>query len=275
MLQYQGLARTWALLALLAAFLLPVQAVAVLSQADLSNPAAICEGAARQAAAEYGVPADILGALTLTETGRRLDGHVRPWAWSVNAEGAGSWFDDPASALAFAEDRVALGRPNVDIGCFQINYRWHGANFPSVAAMFDPLTNARYAASFVLQLYQETGDWRAAAGAFHSRSPGNARKYLARFDELYVMLQSRGFDGLTDSPETYNEFADAAPMPEEKVRAAREKLTLLGAPLGTPLTGMAGSLAVIGETQGPLISGDTGAVPLAGEPSLWASALTP
>ena len=263
------------LLALLLAMITPMPSPAAISPADPIDPAAICERAALQAAAEFGVPDSILGALTLTETGRRLNGLVRPWAWSVNAEGAGSWFDDPASALAFAEDRVALGRPNVDIGCFQINYRWHGENFPSVAAMFDPLTNARYAASFVRQLHQETGDWRAAAGAFHSRSPANASKYLARFDELHAMLQSRGFEGLTDSPETYNEFADAAPMPEEKVQAAREKLTLLGAPLGTPLTGMAGSLAVIGESQGALIGGDAGIAPVAGEASLWASALMP
>ena len=105
-----------------------------------------------------------MAGLTLTETGRRRDGVVRPWAWSVNAEGEGSWFDDPASALAFAEDRIALGRRNVDIGCFQINFRWHGENFPSVAAMFDPLTNARYAADFVRPCMQKpvTGGARQA-----------------------------------------------------------------------------------------------------------------
>ncbi|MFV0302834.1 MAG: hypothetical protein ACK5IP_18525 [Paracoccus sp. (in: a-proteobacteria)] len=262
-------------LAVLLALILPGRLFAAMSPAGATAPAAICEQAALRAGEEFGVPASILGALTLTETGRRLDGIVRPWAWSVNAEGAGSWFDDPASALAFAEERVAMGRPNVDIGCFQINYRWHGAEFPSVAAMFDPLENARYAAGFLRRLHDETGDWRAAAGAFHSRTPANAGKYLARFDQLHAMLQARGPMGLTDSPETYNHFADAAPMPEEKVRAAREKLTLLGAPPGTPPTGMAGSLAVIGESRGALIAGDTGIAPLTGEPSLWASALAP
>ncbi|HWL58717.1 MAG TPA: hypothetical protein VNQ78_18855, partial [Paracoccus sp. (in: a-proteobacteria)] len=131
-------------------------------------PAAeVCEWAALKAAEEAGIPPEILGALTLTETGRRLDGVVRPWAWSANAEGEGTWFDDPESAVAFAEDRVAAGRPNIDIGCFQINYRWHGENFRSVAQMFDPLENARYAARFVRQLHDELGDWRRAAGAFH------------------------------------------------------------------------------------------------------------
>lgn len=250
-------------------------ALAALPSAEALHAAESCEYAAMTVASEAGIPPEIMGALTLTETGRRLGDAVRPWAWSVNAEGSGSWFNDPASALAFAEERVAMGRPNVDIGCFQINYRWHGENFPSVAAMFDPMTNARYAARFVRDLYQETGDWRAAAGAFHSRTPQNASKYLARFDELHALLRERGPLGLTNSPETYNQFAMAAPMPEDKVRAAREKLTLLGAPIGTAPTGMAGSLAVIGDSRGSLIATDGGLAPVAGQPSLWASARTP
>lgn len=223
----------------------------------------VCEWAAQQAAQEYGVPPDIMGALTLTETGRRLEGLVRPWAWSANAEGEGTWFDDPASAVAFAEDRVAQGRTNIDIGCFQLNYRWHGENFSSVAQMFDPLENARYAARFVRGLYADTGDWRAAAGAFHSRTQVHAQKYLARFDTLRQMLRERGFQGLTDGPETYNSFASIASGQRKQVR---ERVMLLGAPLGTGVTGTPGSLAAIGQgrgttlirTRGPLLLASRG-----------------
>ncbi len=154
--------------------------------------ASVCEQAALQAAAESGVPPDILTALTLTETGRKLNGRLRPWAWSVNAEGAGNWHDDPRSLLAFAEERVRQGRTNMDLGCFQINYRWHGDQFASLSDMLDPLSNARYAARFVRELYGESGDWRAAAGAFHSKTPQYATKYLARFDQLRAMLNQHG-----------------------------------------------------------------------------------
>ena len=252
----------------------PAAARANRGEPPTDYPAAVCEQAAMQAAQESGVPVDILAGLTLTETGRRRGGIVRPWAWSANADGAGSWFEDPASLLAFVEDRIAMGRPSVDVGCFQLNYRWHGENFASVAAMLDPMTNARYAAQFVRQLYMETGDWRAAAGAFHSRTPEYANRYLARFDELRALYRQNGFAGMVGSPETYNDFADAAPMPAEKVRRAREKLTLLGAPLGTPLTGTAGSLAVIGDSRGSLLAasavtplfGDGGALIAGAEP---------
>lgn len=209
----------------------------------------VCEWAAAQASRESGVPVDILAALSLTETRRRVDGAVRPWAWSANSEGAGQWFDDPESAIAFAEGRVRDGRYNLDIGCFQLNYRWHGENFSSVRQMFDPLENARYAARFVSQLYAESGDWRTAAGAFHSRTASNANRYLARFDTLHAMLKDRGPLNLTDSPGTYNSFAAVQPSRKR----AREKLMLLGAPLGSVNEGGRGSLAVVGGARGGLM----------------------
>lgn len=243
------------------------------ASAAVSPAAEICEWAAQQAAGESGVPADIMGALTLTETGRRLDGVVRPWAWSANAEGEGTWFDDPTSAIAFAEDRVAQGRTNIDIGCFQLNYRWHGQNFTSVAQMFDPLENARYAARFVGQLYAEMGDWRRAAGAFHSRTQVYAQRYLARFDTLRDMLNQRGFQGMTGSPETYNSFAAIDSGQRKRVR---ERVMLLGAPLGSAVTGRPGSLAVLASgpspivaARGPMIAVRAPALTDGGGASLW------
>lgn len=239
------------LIAFLGLLLWASPAVASADAAD--QPAAVCEWAAMTAAQEAGIPPDILATLTLTETGRRRNGIVRPWAWSVNSEGAGSWFEDPAEALAFAQERIEQGRFNLDIGCFQLNYRWHGENFPSVVEMFDPLENARYAARFVRDLYGEMGDWRRAAGAFHSRTPMYANRYLTRFDELRAAFLARGFEGMTDAPGTYNQFALAAPVAPEKVARARERLTLLGAPLGSARTGSPGSLAVVASSRGALI----------------------
>lgn len=215
----------------------------------------VCEWAARQAAEESGVPIDILGALTLTETGRRMEGAVRPWAWSANAEGEGTWFDEPQSAIAFARDRVDQGRTNLDIGCFQLNYRWHGENFASVEQMFDPLENARYAARFVRQLHDQTHDWRAAAGAFHSRTRVHADRYLQRFDTLRAMLQQRGFQGMSEGPETYNSFAA---ITSGQRKAVRERVMLLGAPMGTEVTGTPGSLAAIGQGRGATLTAGRG-----------------
>lgn len=232
------------------------------------SPADLCEHAVYRVAAETGVPADILGALTLTETGRRHQGRVRPWAWSVNAAGKGSWFDSSARALDYVRDRLARGRRNVDIGCFQLNYRWHGQEFGSVQEMFDPLENARYAARFLRQLYAETGDWRAAAGAFHSRRPEHARRYLVRFDQLRTALKQRGGGAMAHAPETYNSFADAAedvvdvpghmmPSPGQRQQPRRPRVMLLGAPLGSSRNGRPGSLAVMASGRGSLLGNHT------------------
>lgn len=147
-----------------------------------TDTAGLCEQAARDAAEATGVPVSVLRAITLTETGRRAGGQTRPWPWSVNMEGEGHWFDTAVAAAAYAQSQADMGARSFDVGCFQINYRWHGTAFPSIAAMFDPTANAAYAARFLKELYAETGDWSLAAGAYHSRSPDLAVVYRARFD---------------------------------------------------------------------------------------------
>lgn len=141
----------------------------------------ICRAAAQLVAAESGVPLNVLLAISLTETGRRQDGRLDPWPWTVNMEGEGRWFASRAAAQAFAMAGFQRGARSFDIGCFQINYRWHGKAFASVAEMFDPLTNARYAANLLASLYAEKGGWPAAAGAYHSRTPKYANRYSRRF----------------------------------------------------------------------------------------------
>ena len=49
--------------------------------------------------------------------------------------------------------------------------------FASLADAFDPEENADYAARFLRQLYAETGNWTAAAGLYHSRTPLLAASY--------------------------------------------------------------------------------------------------
>ncbi|MXQ08167.1 transglycosylase SLT domain-containing protein [Alphaproteobacteria bacterium GH1-50] len=145
---------------------------------------AICRSAAQIAADRVGIPVEILHAISLTETGRRMAGQTRPWPWTVNMEGKGVWFDDPGKALEYARTHHARGARSFDVGCFQINYRWHGNAFQSIEHMFDPVSNAVYAARFLKSLHAEFGDWTRAAGAYHSRTPKFARKYEARFERF-------------------------------------------------------------------------------------------
>ena len=164
--------------------------LAVFAAPPVMAEPALCDAAARDAARETGVPVELLLTLTRVETGRGgVDGAPEPWPWTLNMGGDGSWHDSPAAALSAAQRAIAAGSRNVDIGCFQINYRWHGHSFPSLEAMMDPRGNALYAAHFLGDLYGEFGNWIEAVGVFHSRNPVHSARYLARFHEIRAALQ--------------------------------------------------------------------------------------
>jgi len=156
----------------------------------LSN---ICYQAIDRAVQIYDVPRDVMLAITLTETGRNFEGTARPWPWTVNMEGKGHWFADRPSALAYVRRQFDRGARSFDVGCFQINYKWHHQHFRSIEDMFDPVINATYAAKFLSELYQEKGNWSAAAGAYHSRTPSFATRYSARFDRYLTKIADGKF----------------------------------------------------------------------------------
>lgn len=161
------------------------------AQADLSD---ICLNAAKDAAATSNVPLSVLIAITQTETGRSQGGETRPWPWTVNMEGQGHWFESRDAALDYVFENYNRGARNFDVGCFQINFRWHGENFESVQDMFDPDLNATYAAKFLSDLFAETGDWSLAAGAFHSRTEAEAAGYRTTFDQFRTAAIANGAD---------------------------------------------------------------------------------
>ena len=163
--------------------------------ADLS---VICDQVAAEAARRTGVPVSVLKAISLTETGRKRGGAFRPWPWTVNMEGKGVWFETEDEARAYVYKEFKRGARSFDVGCFQINYKWHGKAFRSIEEMFDPLANALYAARFLTELYAEKGSWGKAAGAYHSRTPEYANRYQARFEGFHTKLAA---DQESDIPE--------------------------------------------------------------------------
>ena len=158
------------------------------AQASTPQVAALCDMAARRAARDHDVPLDVLRTITRTETGRGGNQGLQPWPWTVNMEGAGKWFQTEDEARAYVFSHFKRGARSFDVGCFQINFKWHGQAFDSIDQMFDPLANAKYAAQFLRQLYDEKGDWSEAAGAYHSRTPTYANRYSARFDRIRADL---------------------------------------------------------------------------------------
>lgn len=171
------------------------------AQASTGDVSRLCDLAAARAAEVTGVPIDLLLAITRVETGRGGGGgrEPYPWPWAINVDGEGTWFDDRSAAVAAAETHLSDGTGTFDVGCFQLNVRWHGAAFATVDAMFDPETNAEYAAGFLLQLYQESGDWKKAVAAYHSRTPDLAEAYVSRVKAVLDGPASAAPDELADA----------------------------------------------------------------------------
>jgi hypothetical protein len=138
---------------------------------------ALCRNAAIAAADRHGVPREVMLAITQVETRTKRGGQSGPWPWTVNVAGKGDWFDSRAAALLHAQEALAAGQNSFDVGCFQLNHRWHGEHFPSVDAMFEPEVSGDYAARFLKDLYAEAGDWIVASGHYHSRTPVHATRY--------------------------------------------------------------------------------------------------
>jgi Transglycosylase SLT domain len=143
-----------------------------------------CAEAAANAAERHDVPYELMMAVGRVESGRETTLGFMPWPWSINAAGEGAHFDSENDLLATAQKLAEAGQNNFDLGCFQINYGWHGQEFASLEAMIDPETNADYAAAFLRKLYDSKGDWMLAAGAYHSETPEKAEIYLAKIAEV-------------------------------------------------------------------------------------------
>lgn len=202
-----------------------------MAQAGFAMPDArtggMCDQAAQRAARNEDVPLDVLRAISRVETGRKVDGGLQPWPWTINVEGQGYWFTSDMEAKAYVFRIFKAGARSFDVGCFQVNYRWHGKAFRSIDAMFDPDENATYAARFLKDLYAELGSWPAAAGAYHSRTPALADAYRDRFQTVLAQL-------------------DGTP-PRQVARISRDPFTGAGAPLipvptEAPRTSVLGSL---------------------------------
>lgn len=165
----------------------------------------VCDLAAQVAADATSVPLDVLRAVTRTETGRLRNGVLEPWPWTTNLEGKGQWFASRDAALSNAFEHYKAGARSFDVGCFQINYKWHHTAFSSLDAMFDPVENATYAARFLLDLHAEFGDWDSAVGAYHSRTDAFATRYLARYQRIHATMGAAG--DLQAAPTVQSVFA--------------------------------------------------------------------
>ena len=179
--------------------LLPAALAAYISSVAVAAAAANpCEAEIVRAAGRYHVPVGILYAVGLTETGRK--GSLQPYA--LNIEGKASFAASAAEAMATFRAAQKAGATLIDVGCMQINHRYHGDAFAGLAAMFDPHANVDYAARFLLKLKARHESWTMAVARYHA-GPDNdpaQKRYICR---VIANMVATGFGRWTDNARAF------------------------------------------------------------------------
>ena len=159
---------------------------------------ALCQHATASAEHDSGVPDQLLDAISRVESGRydQDQAAVRAWPWTINAEGQGHYYASKAEAVEAARQFRARGIQSIDVGCTQINLMFHPTAFASLEDAFDPSHNASYAASFLTELFHQTGSWPHAAAAYHSQTPELGTDYQHKVLEAWAdPIDRRGASG--------------------------------------------------------------------------------
>jgi soluble lytic murein transglycosylase-like protein len=131
-----------------------------------------CEQSIRKAERKYGLPPYLLAAIALTESGK--DGRPSPVAMNI---GGRSYYASDTRDMEDTVFRNGGETASIDIGCMQVNLRWHSARFKDWRSLLVPNYNAGYAALHLTELYRKYGSWNAAVGAYHSRTPWKSANY--------------------------------------------------------------------------------------------------
>jgi hypothetical protein len=150
--------------------------------APLQEPATLCEQAIRNAETAGHTPPGMLAAIGQVESGRPdpRNGGMRPWPWTINADGVGQFFATKTQAVAAVAALQAQGVHSIDVGCMQVNLMHHPDAFTSLNQSFDPAHNTAYAERFLNALYRRTGSWSKSIAAYHSETPQISYDYQRR-----------------------------------------------------------------------------------------------
>ncbi len=160
-----------------------------------------------------GLPHNMLGSLAITEGGRwDADAKAKvAWPWTVTSGGEGQYFPTKAAAIAEVKRLRAKGVENIDVGCMQINLKYHPNAFSSLAEAFDPEANVRYAARFLKDLRRSLHGWSEAVRHYHSADTERGLAYEKR-----VAINLRDLQGEKSAQPRPTETAVATARPESR-----------------------------------------------------------
>ena len=116
-----------------------VSAVKPAALSTNQNPMRICIEEILAAEQRYDIPGNLLLAIGIQEAGREVNNKLVVWPWTANTNGTGTFFGSKLALEAHVRETQARGVRSTDVGCMQINQRWHGDQFASLEEATAPV----------------------------------------------------------------------------------------------------------------------------------------
>lgn len=160
----------------------------------------MCRVAVNQAEEEYGIKSGLLQTIASVESGRwsKTRGERTSWPWTVHANGKGYYYQSKAEAISAVKAMQAKGITNIDVGCMQINLKYHGNAFNSLEEAFNPQKNVAYSAQFLKKLYNRNHqDWKKTAMQYHSKNLRKGINYKNRLEKHYAQYVRKDKEAIT------------------------------------------------------------------------------
>ena len=145
-----------------------------------------CDNTIKRIETQTDIPNGLLHAIGKVESGRFLNknNHVI-WPWTVNHAGKSLFFNTKNQMEKYVLKNVMENDFNIDVGCMQINLKWHKNYFKKINNMFSLEPNISYAASFLIQLKNRHGSWDKAIKHYHSSDPEKNKPYFEKVKSFW------------------------------------------------------------------------------------------
>ena len=149
---------------------------------SLASDSVYCLNAIKHFEKKYNIPKNFLYLISLVESGKWDENSktVQPWPWTVHIGGKAKFFKNRGEMVMFLKKHISYGKENIDVGCNQINYKYHKHNFNSIEHMVTPYYNIEYSAYYLSQNFAKTGNWHDAIALYHSKNPLHNGRYIKK-----------------------------------------------------------------------------------------------
>lgn len=133
-----------------------------------------CRDLILEAEKRNNIPTGLLLAVAMTESG--MKGQPNPLALNIAGR---SYFGDSIENVArIVQSNLNRGIKSIDVGCMQINLKYHGNRFPSFHSLLNNDTNVAYGAWYLSSNASKRGSWFEGVMDYHNKTmPARRRWY--------------------------------------------------------------------------------------------------